>query len=329
MAFALKLPDWTKWLRVAHAENKPAVLSRRHIYILPSRYGWSFAFVLLLMLLGAINYTLSLGFVLVFLLAGIGNMAMLHTWRNLAHLQVVAGKIEPVFADEEAVFEIHVIDTKHRARYAIAAHFDPAKSHAGKTRNHQNRIEPAYVDIAEDGQAIAKLKLTSKRRGWLVAPRIKLYTEFPLALFHAWAYVDLDFRCLIYPRPAMNTLPLPVAPDQDAKGSADAVSGDDDFFGHRTYQLGDSPKRVDWKASSREQGMFTKQFQGTAQSSLWLDWSFTPGSDDEQRIRQLARWVLDADAANLPYGLRLPNREIPPNIGKQHYHQCLQALALM
>ncbi len=319
MAIALKLPDWTKWLRIARSENTPAVLSRRHIYILPTPYGWFFAFVLLLMLVGAINYTLSLGFVLVFLLAGMGNMAMLHTWRNLAHLQVAAGKIDPVFAGEEASFEILVTDTKHRARYAIAAQFDQDKIN-----------EPVYVDIPENSQAIAKLGLPTKRRGWLTPERIKLHTEFPLALFHVWGYVDLNCRCLVYPRPAINSLPLPSAPDQNAaKSSADATSGDDDFFGHRSYQLGDSPKRVDWKASSREQGMFTKQFQGTAQSSLWLDWSTTPGSDDEQRIRQLARWVLDADAVNQPYGLRLPGREFSPDIGKTHFHQCLQALALM
>ncbi|MDP2248361.1 MAG: DUF58 domain-containing protein, partial [Nitrosomonadales bacterium] len=185
MALALKLPDWTKWLRIARAENAPAVLSRRHIYILPTPYGWFFAFVLLLMLVGAINYTLSLGFVLVFLLAGMGNMAMLHTWRNLAHLQISAGKIDPVFAGEEALFEILIADSKHRTRYAIAAEFDEVKNGL-----------PVYVDIAKNSQSIAKLSLATKRRGWLVPQRIKLHTEFPLALFHVWGYVDLNCRCL-------------------------------------------------------------------------------------------------------------------------------------
>jgi len=324
MAIALKLPDWTKWLRIARAEQEPATLSRRHIYILPTRYGWFFAFVLLLMLVGAINYTLSLGFVLVFLLTGVGNMAMLHTWRNLAHLQVTAGKIDPVFAGDNANFDVLITDTKGRARYAIAAQFAPVGSASS-----QSQQEPSFVDIPAEGQSHAKLSLRSQRRGWLAPERIKLFTEFPLGLFHVWAYVELKERCMIYPRPALNTLPLPSAPDEDAKGSANASSGDDDFFGHRTYQIGDSPKRVDWKASSREQGIFTKQFQGAAQTSLWLDWASTPGSDDEQRIRQLTRWVIDADDANQPYGLRIPGREFPPNFGKTHYHQCLQALALL
>ncbi|HLD10246.1 MAG TPA: DUF58 domain-containing protein, partial [Methylophilaceae bacterium] len=112
MASTLKLPDWKSFLRIARADNAPAVLSRRHIYILPTRFGWLYAVVLIAMLVGSINYTLSLGFVLTFLLAGLGNMAMLHTWRNLAHLTVEGRRVEPVFAGEDAVFEIVLNETK-------------------------------------------------------------------------------------------------------------------------------------------------------------------------------------------------------------------------
>jgi uncharacterized protein (DUF58 family) len=318
MAIALKLPDWSKWLRAAQAGHAPAVLSARHIYILPTRSGWFFALLLLLMLAGAINYNLSLGFALIFLLAAIGNMAMLHAWRNLAYLQTGSGRVEPVFAGSDAVFEIVLADCRHLARYAIAANFEPAAAERSA----------ACVDIRPDGQAVIKLHLPATRRGWLKAPRIKLHTEFPLGLFHVWAYVDLNDRCLVYPHPAEKHLPLPAAPDQQAHGHTDSGSGDDDFSGHRVYQAGDSPKRVDWKASSREQGMFTKQFTAAGQGVLWLDWSLTPGNDDEQRIRQLARWAIDADAGQQPYGLRLPGIIYPPDTGKRHLHQCLRALAL-
>ncbi len=318
MAIALKLPDWTKWLRAAQAGQAPAILSSRHIYILPTRSGWFFALLLLLMLAGAINYNLSLGFALIFLLTGIGNMAMLHAWRNLAHLQVISSRIDPVFAGKDAIFEIALVDRRQLPRYAIAANFEPAAA----------ENPPACVDIEANGQTLIRLHLPATRRGWLKAPRIKLHTEFPLGLFHVWAYVDLEQLCLVYPRPAEKHLPLPAVPDQLAQGHADSGSGDDDFSGHRSYQAGDSPKRIDWKASAREQGMFTKQFTAAGKGVLWLEWSLTPGSDDEQRIRQLARWAIDADAGQQPYGLRLPAATYPPDTGKPHLHQCLRALAL-
>src|SRR5450830_1064897 len=285
--------SWKKWLRVARGNPTPATLSSRYIYILPTRYGVLFAAILLGLLVGSINYALSLGFVVTFLLAGMAVISMLHTWRNLAYLAK---------------------DSLQRARFSIAAHFDDTI--------------PTYADIVAAGESPIRLLLPTEKRGWLKAERVTLFTEFPLGLFYAWSYVALDARCMVYPKPATHHLPLPASPDQGAAGVLNSSSGDDDFAGHRAYQLGDSPKRVDWKASSREQGLLTKQFQGEAQSTLWLDWVTTPVADNEQRISQLTRWVLDAHGLKHTYGLRIPGAEISPNNSEAHYHRCLQALAL-
>lgn len=317
MAISERL-SWRNWVRIARAEAAPAVLSQRHIYILPTRYGLLYAFVLLAMLIGSINYTLSLGFVLTFLMTGMGVMAMLHTWRNLANLHVEIRRVEPVFAGEDAVFEIAASEHQLRARYAVAANFDT--------------VEPVYADVAAGGESTFKLALPALKRGWLSAPRISLHTEFPLLLFHAWSYVEFSshhHRCLVYAQPAPHGMPVPSASGQGTAGALDNAKGDDDFAGHRTYQLGDSPKRVDWKASSREQGLLTKQFFGEAQTSLWLDWTATPGADIEQRISQLTRWVIDAHTGRQSYGLRLPRQTFAPDTGEAHYRRCLQALALM
>lgn len=304
-----------KWRRAAHTLTAPATLDRRHIYILPTRYGWFFALLLVIMLLGAINYTLSLGFALVFLLASMASIALLHTWRNLAHLRLTLGKATPVFAGDDAVFELLLSQRDRRPRYAIALCFDGAAPH--------------HVDIPPRGQVNVRLTLPSRRRGWLRARRIRLETQFPLSLFYAWAYVEPDRRCLVYPRPADDALPLAALPGQDASGRADSASGDDDFSGHRDWRIGDSPQRVDWKASARARSLLTKTFSSTIQQPLWLDWAATPGADDEARIRQLARWIVDAERAQNFYGLRLPGRTFAPDHGAQHRHQCLQALALM
>lgn len=315
MAAPLRLPDWKTWLRVARADHAPAILTRRHIYILPTRYGFLYAAILIGMLIGSINYTLSLGFILTFLLAGMGNVAMLHTWRNLANLHIRPHRAEPVFAGEEAVFELIVAEQQLRARYAIAAHFEG--------------IPPVYTDIPAGGESTIKLSVPTKKRGWLKAGRVTFFTEFPLGLFHVWSYVTIEMRCLVYPHPLIQSSAVPNTADMGATGSLDQSSGDDDFAGHRDYQLGDSPRRVDWKASSREQGLLTKLFQGEGQSTLWLDWDQTPGVDGEQRIRQLTRWVMDAQATHKSYGLRLPAMTINPANSDAHYHRCLEALALM
>ena len=79
----------TNWFYgFAPPERGTIVLGHRRVYIVPSRLGLLFGGVLLILLMGSINYTLSLGFALTFLLAGTGLAGMVQTTRNLARLAV-------------------------------------------------------------------------------------------------------------------------------------------------------------------------------------------------------------------------------------------------
>jgi uncharacterized protein (DUF58 family) len=53
-----------------------------------------------------------------------------------------------------------------------------------------------------------------------------------------------------------------------------------------------------------------------------------PDSNDENKLSRMARWVLDAEASGLRYGLRLPDGELPPNSGSAQREECLRRLAL-
>ena len=58
----------------------PLRLSRRRIYVLPTRAGTVFAFFLLAMLVAAINYTNNLAFLLTFLLGRISILSAFHAY---------------------------------------------------------------------------------------------------------------------------------------------------------------------------------------------------------------------------------------------------------
>ena len=305
---------WQQFFRVASTTNAIAVLNPRRIYIFPTRWGLLYAVMLLALLVGSINYALSLGYYVTFLLASLGNIAMLHTWRNLVYLQIEILHAKSVFAGEFAQVILKVSDTKNRHRYNIAARF------SGNTVTSN--------DISNNGSQTFELALSTQKRGWQSVPRITLNTEFPLNLFQAWAYVDNPFQVLVYAKPSDNNMLPPDSSDAGAKGASHFYKGDDDFFGHKTYQIGDSPSRVDWKASSRGVGMLTKQYSGNGQSTLWLDWTATEGSI-EARISLLTKWVIEAHHAQHSYGLKLPATSIAPQNSEAHYHQCLRTLALL
>lgn len=294
-------------------EATPVTLSRRRVYILPTRSGLFFAGLMLVMLLGAVNYNTSLGYAMTFLLASLNLIAMLHTYRNLLHLRVDVGHIAPVFCGDAMRVSVLLDNSPGPAHYAVTLNFP----------GHPETL----TDIPARQWARPVLSFPTTRRGRHALPRFTLRTVFPLGLFQAWAHVQPDRHYLVYPAPD-NSDELPRESRYHLNLSGDRGHGSDDFAGLRTYHPGDSLRHVNWKTLARGQGLYTKQFGGDRAEELWLDWETLPELDTEARLSRLTRWVLDAEAAGFSYGLRLPGNAIPLGHGPAHQHQCLRALAL-
>jgi len=296
-------------------ERGAVVLVHRRVYIVPSGLGWLYVLTLFLLLAGSINYGISLGFALTFLLAGLGLAGMVHTARNLARMTVTTGRAEPVFAGEAAQFRLILDGGGAFDRPAILV-------------RHVASGAQLVVDVTPAAAAEVVLPVPAARRGRLPIGRVLLETRFPLGVFRSWSYVEPDARCLVYPRPERS--PLPPSTPEAARGALRSpMPGDDDYSGLRAYQLSDSPRHVAWKAVARSDDMLTKQFAGEAAAELWLDWRALPaGLDLEGRLSRLAGWVLAADRLAIHYGLRMPGVEIAPGRSDAHRAACLQALAL-
>lgn len=286
-------------------------IGSRNIYILPSAQGMLFTLVLGLMLIGAINYANSLGFLLTFLLASVGVTTMIQTWRNLLGLEVRAEDAEPVFAGQAARFPIRFRVNGNYPRSAI----------------HLELSEQEWVQGDLDpGQPHLLLAMQTGRRGIQPLTRVVISSRAPLGLFRAWSYLDLPASCLVYPSPGESP-PRIDHPDYSHSLRGDKGVGVDDFAGLRTYRPGDSPRHLNWKTLAREQPLQSKQFGGDRSDRVWLDFNALDQADTELRLQSLCRGVLQATREGLEFGLRLPGRELPPARGKQHRLSCLEALA--
>jgi uncharacterized protein (DUF58 family) len=292
----------------------PVAVPRHRVYILPTRFGYGFAALQLVMLLGAMNYSNSMAFALTFLLTGLGLIAMHHTHGNLVNVEVRSGPVEPVFTGEVAHFEIHVHNPARRSRYSVSVGW-PRSPVA------------ASADVPAENYSVLKLPMPAQRRGWLPAKVFAVSTEFPLGMFHAWTWLELEMTCLVYPRPAPKGRTPP-----ESRGAGGSLTGNrpglDEFAGLRHYQRGDTSRSIHWKSFPKSQTLMVKQFQETLDQELWLDWDELPEFDAETRLSQLTRWVLDAEAAQASYGLRLPGTRIAPSRGETHQQLCLRTLAL-
>lgn len=303
-----------RWLARRIPPASQVRLDQRRIFILPTRAGVAFGVALVPMLLVAINYQNSLAYALTFLLLSVFLVAILHTFRNLSGLNLKAAGGAPVFLGEQAHFHV-TLESGGRGHQAVALGWPPQALQ--------------LLDVPADGACSVELHLPTQRRGWLRPRRLRVESRYPLGLLVAWSWVDLDQALLVYPRPRAGDLPLLAGhgEDDDDEGRHVLGPGADDYQGLRAYQPGDSRRRLHWKAYSRGQGLFVKDFAALAGRDIWLDLEQLDG-DLEQRLGLLCHWVLQFTSRGQPFGLRLGAQQLEPDTGDAHREGCLRALAL-
>ncbi|MBC8119272.1 MAG: hypothetical protein H7X75_06845, partial [Burkholderiaceae bacterium] len=90
----IRIADWISGRHGPEAGD--VVLDRRRVYILPTTPGLAFGVVTLILLVGSINYTLQLGYLLTFLVASMAVVGMHSTHANLAQIVLRSVSVEPV-----------------------------------------------------------------------------------------------------------------------------------------------------------------------------------------------------------------------------------------
>ena len=306
-----------RWaLRGPTPEATPVLLTRQRIFVMPTAFGLSYCLLLMVMLIAAINYDLSLAYALVFLLAGLGVVCIFHSFRNLAQLSIAPGRTPPSFAGEDARFTLILNHPGDEPRPALRLGL-PGQAEVA-------------VDLPAADSCEVSLTLPTRARGWLAMPRLRLETTYPLGLIRAWAYAAPDLRCLVYPAPHEFAAQPAASSDTPGGGSGSSV-GRDDFSGLRQHHPADPLRHVAWKAAARtEQGpLLTKLFEGGQAQTLWLDFdALPPGTDVETGLSMLCRAVCAAATEGARWGLRLPGLSLAPAGGEDHRAACLSALAL-
>lgn len=313
----LKLADHiiepaVRWLsRREHPAGRELTLHRRRIFILPTRAGSVYAMMLAIMLLGAINYSNSMAFLLTFLLAGLGVNSIWHTHRNLLGLRVSRLPLVPVFAGETAHCRYRIENPSHVPRRGLALL--------------RGLLDVDGLGVEARGETVAVLSLPTNRRGPLRPGRFRLCTSYPLGLFRAWAWIEFDEALTVYPKPLPATREPPGGGD-GARTHRSRREGED-LAGLREYQPGDSPRRVDWKALARTGELYTRDFEEPRGGDAWIEWDALQGHDTETRLSMLCHQVLQAHREGARYGLRLPGLVCGPGTGPDHRDRCLSALA--
>jgi uncharacterized protein (DUF58 family) len=302
-----RLPALTRYRR---RESLPIELHRRRIYIVPSGFGLGFSALLLVMLVGALNYANNAALLLTCLLGAASAASMLVAFRNLDGLRLQS--ISAAHAIAGQPIEITLTFESDRGRHGVRVN-----------------VDDVCVAFATDAGVAAEIKLAlaTSDRGWQALPRLRIWTSWPVGMFRAWSWLHPEQSMLIWPRPELFG-PAPNAPAEDAHHMQ--LHRGDELASLRDYRAGDPQRHIAWKASARHDNLLVKDFEQPQSRPQWqLDWRTLPGLDAETRIARLARWLNEAHAQRRSYSLWLPGEDITANSGLVHYVHCMNALAAL
>ena len=233
--------------------------------------------------------------------------------RNVLGLSLLEAAASPLFAGSTGTLRLTLQNASRLARYRVQAAVTGEAAVA--------------LDVAGGGRAQVELPIRAGPRGLQRIDRLRVSSSHPFGLFRVWTWVHAPIVAIVYPRPA-GSLPPPADSGARAGTWPRGKAGADEWLGLRPFRDGDSPRQVAWKAYAREAPLLVKEYSSTGSPLRVLSLDAVRQPDIESRLAQLARWVVDAEAAGDLYGLELPGERIPAHRGPDHRHRCLVALAL-
>ena len=276
----------------------------------------------LLFVLGAMWYAASSQnspavYLLLFGLTALFLVSIPHTLLNLADLTIAPESAKPAFAGQEVSLPVEIMNCSRAPRRGIELVL-PGR---GGERKHVDYIAAAKA-------ARVTLRFPAVQRGEHRIGTFRLTSVYPLGFVRGLKKFVSSQTYMVYPKPSGDPrLPLHRARSPHSRPQTELGEGDD-FAGVRAYVPGESQRHIDWRAVARGQPLMTKQFAAEAEGSVHLDFSALRFHGVEERLSQLALWVIEAERARRSYSLRLPNTDIAPAVGEAHFHRCMRALSL-
>lgn len=323
---------WHAWWLHRHPARDELVLTQRNVYILPTAPGWLCALLLLVLLLGSINYQLNLGYLLTFMLASAAAASMHSAHAALRGLQWRLLPPQPLHAEGVAQLQIELRRPDTRARHGIGlcAMLPEAPHHSAAGW--------IWLDLPAapaTGTLRLSLPLQTLQPGRHALPALQIATRYPFGLFRAWSIWRPAAQISVWPAPEFDPPPVPGVPrDADtstAPGTTLPQAGIEPD-GVRAYRRGDSPTQIAWRksasalASGGELVSHDRQPQ-PAGRVLSLRWQDTAALGTlRARQERIAGWLLDAERSGLPYAVELPSLQLPPGRGETQRLTTLQAL---
>lgn len=314
------------WLKRRVPSQYHHRLSRRNIFIMPTKFGFAYLLLVFLLFLLATNYQNNIIMLMSYLLASFFITVMMHSFYNFSGLEFTSTARHSGFAKQRINLPITIIANK--------LHYDLTFSYAKQAQDQQ----PIYIKRCDSGKSEISLPFIANKRGLISPGRIKISSEYSFGLFISWAVLDFSHQLTVYPQPKKIKASQYKLLAQDKVNDDGSIhnyreAGSDDFAELKNYVIGESRARTAWKQFARGQGRYTKHYQNQQGGLHWLKLCEMPTNNLEEQLSFLCYLVLEFSNNEQKFGLDLTQRgdsvvnKIAPDTGLAHQKCCLTALA--
>ncbi|MES3037135.1 MAG: hypothetical protein V4736_04435 [Bdellovibrionota bacterium] len=290
--------------------KKSKWFKRNRTYIIPSKQGLRFIFLLIVLLTMGLIYGNNLTMGLCFLLTGWFIIIMLLSHENIRTLELVHCRLLRAYSGEHAELEIELTSQKwFDNRYDLEIYGQGFKQEVSLPSGQTRRFVLRTMNL-------------SLPRGQHSDVRIRLKSEFPFGLFRPWKTFDLKETWLVAPSRKLSAADLKNKSPED----------DREFSSFEMGQYKKPGQIVDWKMTTirSEQDprlIVFRDFQPRWGQLAVFDWNELT-EETEERLSRLTALVADAYTSGIPYQLILPHWRSQPNATLDNFERCLYELAL-
>lgn len=294
---APKFPS--KWTPPAKSKKQ------KRPYIIPSRFGFYFGSGILVLIALAYTYANQLLYLIAFFYASILFIAMHLTNNNIKSVEISELFIRNFFQDETGSIKITLQNnhSKYFARF-IQIEFSDFD------------VKTTIPEIPPSSFKTVEVSFSKNLRGQYVYPKINLSSKFPFNLFYSWKHLGWGEKFYVYPAREGSQEPPYSSEDEISKKLdltlAQLDSKSDNFLGHKEYNQFENYKRIDWKVYARKNKLFVKTFETESSRICFIDFQeyFKNLTDVEKRIKQLTKWIFEAQKWNILFVIKTKTDEV-------------------
>lgn len=255
--------------------------------------------------LEAYMHNFNLVYIILFFVFALAFVASPFGIYNMANLTLTLQGSDRLFAHRRSSIYLALINDKRTESYALKLECMD-----------QSLFVPS---LKADSKEILTLSYTPDRRGKIEIGKCSLQSLFPLATIRFVLPLDLSTRKVVYPQPKGTSLETFLSHRKGRYGQ------ESDFEGISPHS-GDAPlSKIHWPSVAKGESALKKFGYEIPMEQLNFDF-YTAGKNDEARLSQLTRWILECEARNLEFQVEMPYETL--NSRRMSTDEILEKLAL-